>query len=328
MEDAGLTLDPDTCHRLALDHVLSLIADADGSSRLVLRGSMLMMAYAGTDARKPGDLDFIVIKDGWPVDDLEPYPYVDDLAAVQQWPEVADGAGGAELWRDQEFDTGGQNPRVSPEGVNWIRAEEWEEPSPYGDLRSRIRENSQVGHGIVLDHEGFDESRAWAYSGYAMHGARVTVPWRVEGDAPVGLRGEVQIDFAMDEPMVQRPRWTRIPRLGGGHSVVLAASPELSLAWKLMWLMADSEGEGVSRGKDLYDAVVLAELAGLAGLTGARGVSGGGVPRIAGLNLAGLTRGYVSRTRVDWESFLAAHPYVEGSLEEWKLRLMNALELA
>ena len=313
MEDTVPSRDPDTCHRLALDHVLSLIAGAEWSGRLVLRGSMLMTAYAGSASRKPGDLDFIALKDGWPVEDLDPYPYVDELASVQQWPEAADGAGRAELWADQEFDTGGRHPRVSPDGMNWIRSQDWEEPAPYGDLRELIRDNAQVGAGIVLDVQGFDEDAPWAYSGYAMGGARVTVPWRVDGTT---VSGVVQMDFAMDEPMPRRPMWVRIPRLAGGYSVVLAAGPDLSLVWKLMWLIEDTK-EGAGRGKDLYDAVVLAELEVLREAI-----------RAGGSAQAGLRRRDVAAWDVDWEAFVAENPGVQGSVGQWKQRLMDALGLA
>lgn len=40
-----------------------------------------------------------------------------------------------------------------------------------------------------------------------------------------------------------------------GGTVVQGATPELSLAWKLMWLVNDMHAQG----KDLYDAVLLAE---------------------------------------------------------------------
>ena len=32
---------------------------------------MLMTAYIGSGAREPADLDFVVIEEGWPVDELE-----------------------------------------------------------------------------------------------------------------------------------------------------------------------------------------------------------------------------------------------------------------
>ena len=78
-----------TAHRAALDHMLALIADTSWNSQVMLRGSMLMTAYLGAAAREPHDLDFVVLEDGWPVDEQHPYPYVDDLATIQQWPEVA-----------------------------------------------------------------------------------------------------------------------------------------------------------------------------------------------------------------------------------------------
>lgn len=140
MEDVRLTDDHATCHRLALDHVLGLIANAGWSDQLLVRGSMLMTAYIGSGAREPADLDFVVIEDGWPVDELDPYPYLNDLAPVQQWPEVADGAGRGEMWAEEEFGTAGRKPRVSPEGLRWVMEDGWERTSPYGDLVSVERE--------------------------------------------------------------------------------------------------------------------------------------------------------------------------------------------
>ncbi|MEY9913355.1 hypothetical protein ABIA35_009627 [Catenulispora sp. MAP12-49] len=269
MEDPGPSRDRDTRHRLALDHVLGLIAGAGWSSCLVLRGSMLMTAYAGSAARKPGDLDFIVIKDGWP----------------------AEGAA-------------------------------------FEDLYRLIRENSRVGAGVVLEAEQFGDSGDWTYVDYTMRGTRLTVPWRVEGTEGTegtgstegtegtDVCGTVQMDFAMDEPMPALPSWTRIPRLDGGFSVLLAASAELSLVWKLMWLMEDSK-EGISRGKDLYDAVVLAELDPLR-----EGIRAGGSAQ------AGLRRRDVEGWEVAWNAFVAENPEVQGSLEQWKQRLVDALGLA
>jgi hypothetical protein len=320
MDEPVLTHDHDTCHRLALDHVLKLIAGADWSEQLVLRGSMLMTAYAGSAARKPADLDFIVAQDGWPVDTLDPYPYVDELAAVQQWPEVADGAGRPELWAEEEFGTGGQKPRVSPEGLNWVMDDDWERSSPYADLRTLVQENSLIGDGLVLDADGFQESNDWMYSYYEMPGVRIIIPWRTTSEAAPGspgLYGEVSLDFALDETLPQRPLWVRIPRLGGGHSVMRGASPELSLAWKLTWLVEDVEMNGASRGKDLYDAVVLAELV--------------GAPRwerLAGLDMSALTGAQVAGLETDWAEFTSAYPQVRGTVEEWKQRLVNALGLA
>ncbi|MFD8377404.1 hypothetical protein ACFV2X_02290 [Streptomyces sp. NPDC059679] len=74
----------------------------------VLRGSMVMLAWAGEAAREPADLDWVVLEDEVRVDPLDPYPYVAGVEVVQQWPHAADGAARYEIWRDEEFDTGGQ----------------------------------------------------------------------------------------------------------------------------------------------------------------------------------------------------------------------------
>jgi hypothetical protein len=324
MEERGLTYDLDTCHRLALDHVLGLIAGADWSDQLILRGSMLMTAYAGSAARKPGDLDFVVIEDGWPVDERDPYPYVDELSTVQQWPEAAAGAAGDELWVDQEFDTGGQKPRVSPDGLNWVMTADWEHSSPYGDLLSLMREHPEAGGGVVLEPDRFEESGDWDYSGYAeTTGVRLTVPWHTEGEQSSRYEGVVQLDFAMDETVPQRPVWVRIPRLAGGHSVVRAADPQLSLAWKLLWLLQDTEENGESRGKDLYDAVLLAELPTFSLDERLLRM----VLRRRGLEVRDLQLRHLDDLTIDWDAFTAHCPQATGTLGDWLGRLGSALAL-
>jgi hypothetical protein len=51
--------------------------------------------------------------------------------------------------------------------------------------------------------------------------------------------------------------------MAGPPSVVWSASRELSLTWKVQWLAADRANHGPVAGKDLYDAVLLAELDGI-----------------------------------------------------------------
>ncbi|NUP52655.1 MAG: nucleotidyl transferase AbiEii/AbiGii toxin family protein [Catenulispora sp.] len=264
---------------------------------------MLMTAWCGDSARAPEDLDFIAVDETRPVDALDPYPFV-ELEFVQQWPEVADGAGRYEMWRDEEFATGGQKPRVPPEGLQWVTDEDWLPSVPYGDLVDRVRREPDAGGGVRLDADQIEECNGWTYAYSTMAGVRLVIPWRADG-----LEGRVQVDFAQDETLPQAPRWTRIPRSDGGQSVVLAASPELSLAWKLMWLVGDTRQAGVSRGKDLYDAVLLAELPGVA-------------------PMGTLTRDALDAVRVDWAAFSARYPQVRGTSEVWKRRLASALGVA
>ncbi|GAA4983684.1 hypothetical protein HD597_000225 [Nonomuraea thailandensis] len=66
----------------------------------------------------------------------------------------------------------------------------------------------------------------------------------------------MQLDFVFNEPLPVPPVTALIPRAGGGEpTAVQAATPELSLAWKSLWLASDLWAQG----KDLYDAVLLAE---------------------------------------------------------------------
>jgi hypothetical protein len=56
-------------HEGALDHVLSAISWSKWGGHLVLRGSALLRAWYGQDARRPHDLDFVVDSDLWEDDE-------------------------------------------------------------------------------------------------------------------------------------------------------------------------------------------------------------------------------------------------------------------
>lgn len=267
-------------HRIALDHVLALIAAAPWSEPLVLRGSRVMAAWYGVRAREPADLDFVVEPSRVaPVDVLRRYPYVDSVAQVQFWPEAADGAAGYDLWMDgeEEQDRGGFRPRLAPEGLSWL---EYPDPleylPPVDDLQVRICAAADAPHGVRLDAQGVLADREWAYA-YAPDpyddvdddleggtvgesplagGVRVHVPWH----APGGLAGRVQLDFAHDDRLPEPAVWTLIRSAHRREPVVIrAAGREVSLAWKLLWLHRDAHTGGAPRCKDLYDAVLLAE---------------------------------------------------------------------
>jgi hypothetical protein len=143
----------------------------------------------------------------------------------------------------------------------------------------------------------------------------------------------VQLDFARDEQLPESPVWTLIPRGDGGRpTAVRTASRDLSLAWKLLWLHIDSQDGGRARGKDLYDAVLLAEA-----VTAAAAVAeteGACLPprllwsvfRRAGCEPAdALDPDAVLRWDVDWAAFLEDYPWVQGTAEDWLRRLARAL---
>ncbi|MEW2397094.1 nucleotidyl transferase AbiEii/AbiGii toxin family protein [Streptomyces sp. NPDC046862] len=309
-------------HRAALDHLLTLIAEAPWSSCLVLRGSMTMAAWAGPAAREPADLDWVVLEDEVLVDPLDPYPYVDAVDVVQQWPEAADGAARYEMWGYEECDPGGRRPLLAPEGLRWMVAdEETAEPGPpYMDLLDRVRTSPEAAPGVLLDADAAKPDGTWTYAEYDTPGVRLVVPWRTDGV----LSGDVRLDFARDEVLPEAPVWTLVPRGDGGAPVaVRTASRELSLAWKIQWLHTDCAGEGEAQGKDLYDAVLLAEAPGTRlSPRLLRKV----LRRTPGNAADAFGPDTMASWQVDWNGFRAEHPWIRGTAQDWLGRLVRALE--
>jgi hypothetical protein len=91
----------------------------------------------------------------------------------------------------------------------------------------------------------------WAYE--RVPGRRMVLPWTAAG-LPGGV---IQLDFVFGEELPVAAARSRV-RLAENESPgaeLLTATSELSLAWKLLWLVTDMHPQG----KDLYDAVLLAE---------------------------------------------------------------------
>ncbi|WP_319595569.1 nucleotidyl transferase AbiEii/AbiGii toxin family protein [Streptomyces sp. ID05-04B] len=312
-----------TAHRAVLDHLLGLVAGSPLSDELVLRGSMVMPAWVGADARDPADLDWIVPRPLLvPVDPEHPYPYVEEVDLVRHWPEVADGAGRYEIWQFEDFDTKGLRTVVPPEGLHWVVETGPEDSPAHETLLALVRERPMAAPGVMLDAGAARDDGTWTYSQYDTPGIRVIIPWKTEGLPP----GEVRLDFARDEWLPEPPVWTGIPHGdGAGPTVLRTASRELSLAWKLLWLHADCATEGRAQAKDLYDAVLLAESEAtklsprLLGKVFRR--EPGNTAAVDALRLDAVALG-----SVDWEDFLANHPQVRGTAEEWLERLRRALE--
>ncbi|GAA1254305.1 hypothetical protein GCM10009665_51190 [Kitasatospora nipponensis] len=312
-----------TAHRAVLDHLLALVAGSPLGDALVLRGSMVMSAWVGSDAREPADLDWIVPPPPLvPLDPEHPYPYVAEVAEVQQWPEAADGAGRYEIWRFEDFGTRGLRPVTPPEGLHWIVEAEPEYDPPHEALLDLVRERPQAAPGVLLDADAARADGTWTYAEYGTAGVRLIVPWRARGLPP----GEARLDFARDERLPEPPVLTAIPRGdGAGRTPVRTAGRELSLAWKLLWLHTDCATHGRAQAKDLYDAVLLAEAAATTLSprllrTVFRQAPGGPAAADA------LGRDAVARWSVDWQGFRAEHPRVRGTAEEWLERLGRALE--
>ncbi|MFI6416953.1 nucleotidyl transferase AbiEii/AbiGii toxin family protein [Streptomyces sp. NPDC050842] len=110
------------------------------------------------------------------------------------------------------------------------------------EAAQRLAEES--GHDLSISAAGAVSEHIWTYE--RVPGHRLVLPWT----APALPGGQVQLDFVFQERLPTPPLPTEIAGVR-----LPAADRELSLAWKLMWLVSDSYPQA----KDLYDAVLLAE---------------------------------------------------------------------
>lgn len=118
-------------------------------------------------------------------------------------------------------------------------------------LRAAIaaQAGDEVVPGIVI---GTDVRHALLWTYERVPGCRVVLPWHADGVPP----GQVQVDVVFGEHLPDAPEQVRFVRTAPGPDIVApCASRALSLAWKLVWLATDIWPQG----KDLYDAVLLAE---------------------------------------------------------------------
>ncbi|MEU6188119.1 nucleotidyl transferase AbiEii/AbiGii toxin family protein [Nocardia sp. NPDC047038] len=301
--------------RAALDHILALVADSDWGAGMVLRGSMTLQAWVPAHARAPGDLDWIVPEPQFP-DPLDPFPYIDTIESVQQWPEAAVGAARYQIWSDEDFDTFGCHPKLPPDGLRWIRAEEYQRPSLQDELTATIEHDPHAADGVVLDADGVHTDGQWSYfDSYDSTGTRLIVPWNSHKHGA----GQIQLDFAADQTLPDAPVWTVIPRADARPpTVVLTATRELSLAWKLLWLHTDSTETGRAAGKDLYDAVLLAECP-QTNLTPQL------LRKVLGTQARDFNPDSIRHWRVDWTEFHRTHPGIHGEIGNWLDRLARAI---
>ncbi|MEU9318358.1 nucleotidyl transferase AbiEii/AbiGii toxin family protein [Streptomyces sp. NPDC048295] len=171
-----------------------------------------------------------------------------------------------------------------------------------------------AAHGPVrIDAAGMVTEDIWTYD--RVPGRRVLLPWAAD-DVPGGT---VQIDVVFNESLPSPAVLTELRPLGDGPGCrVQAVSPELSLAWKLLWLVTDSYPQG----KDLYDAVLLAERKPpsyelvreafvLGGTEGLRPAGGWWLDELG--------------VQTGWEHFTAEHPWAAESAASYCERLARAL---
>lgn len=165
--------------------------------------------------------------------------------------------------------------------------------------------------GPTIDASGAESEYIWTYD--RVPGRRMVLPWR----APGLPGGQVQLDFVFNERLPREP-----VRVAVAGTEVQAASPELSLAWKIQWLLTD----GYAQGKDLYDAALLAERHPLRYelLHEVFRLSGEWpYPQQQEVDFADLEQavGYV-----EWDHFAADYPQFADDEQVYARRLLTALE--
>jgi hypothetical protein len=151
----------------------------------------------------------------------------------------------------------------------------------------------------------------WTYD--RVPGRRLMFPFDVDG-LP---QGAVQLDLVFNERLPEPPITVEIPPLG---TRVRTVTPSLSLAWKLQWLVTDDYPQG----KDLYDAVLLAEHVAddlAAPLELARDL----IEPELGRLIDEFTVESILSLDVDWDNFRAERPGTNGDAASWLRRLADAL---
>lgn len=246
------------CRMAVIHHVLLSVSRSPWHEHLLLRGSVLMVSWFGDQARRPGDLDWVVVPETWGYRDKQ---------SEQMW---------ARLFEEIEGAT--------------------------------IRDD------LVIPSHSRTMEEIWTYE--RAPGIRFIVPWQHRNSRH---NGTVQLDFVFQEKVPSLPEITTVS-FGTLDPISLrTASPAQSVAWKLLWLATDS----YPMGKDLYDAVLLAERFGVSS-------------EVVRATLEAVDSGYdqfgvqlseetVMGWTIGWDDFVTEYPMIGGTETEWKRRLAQSI---
>ncbi|MBX7223194.1 MAG: nucleotidyl transferase AbiEii/AbiGii toxin family protein [Blastocatellia bacterium] len=176
-------------------------------------------------------------------------------------------------------------------------------------LKYIAAKNSQAGDAIIQVADiAVDD--IWTYE--RANGRRILFPWKVDGLPP----GEIQMDVVFQETLPSPPVPVPVHSEQGSGGFLWAASPELSLAWKLLWLETDCYPQG----KDLFDATLLAERTSLPFELFEKVMHSGEC--YCGTQ---WSETFPLGWAVDWDNFKQEYPWVQGEVDEWKNRLVKAI---
>lgn len=245
---------------IMLEAALRAIAASPWRNHLVLRGSAAMPAWVGDAARRPGDLDWVVLPFEWHSDGPEAARLLDGIV------EAVTAIG-------------------SVDGVSM---------------------STQVARDDIWTYERAD-------------GKRLTFSWSTPGLPP----GKLQCDVVFREEFWVPPAALHLPTSGGAPVSLLAATPEQSLAWKILWLMTDIYPQG----KDLYDAVLLAERFSLPEDLVERMAAE--IRPLSSWRFDPRAAGFAKRVEdtllgVAWDDFAKEYPWLDPTLRSWVERFEAA----
>lgn len=175
-------------------------------------------------------------------------------------------------------------------------------------LLDDLKTATRTAPGAGLHPDLITESAIWTYE--RADGRRLVIPF----SAPEAPDGHVQLDVVFGEELPLAPEALILPEV---DAPLLAAPAELALAWKLLWLATDRYPQG----KDLYDAVLLAEHT-----TVDRALVRQLMRAELGAEADTFTAETVLSWQVDWTNFTDECPAITGTAEQWIRRLALALD--
>lgn len=188
-------------------------------------------------------------------------------------------------------------------------------PDTFASIRAWAERHAMKWTHILLD-GGLTPSQPMVTFWGSQSVEAVIVPWRHNN---LRYDGTVQIDFVFGEVMPTAAVTTDVKIDGFPPVRVMTASREQSLAWKLLWLASDS----YAMGKDLYDAVILAEEVPISAET-LRATFLTDM-RYGAQLLRSFDREQILKWRVEWDDFIKEYPGIDGTADQWRQRLAEAL---
>lgn len=163
--------------------------------------------------------------------------------------------------------------------------------------------------GVELRRDEVAQDQIWTYD--RVPGTRLVFRWT----APGLPWGATQLDFVFGERLPVAHQTLDVGLSPERHARLQVAPKDLSLAWKLLWLHSDMH----PRGKDLYDAMLLAETTNLS-LSLLQAVF-----EIADRKLPPPEDLISFGNDFEWVGFEVQD---ESTVEAWKERLAQALRVA